>query len=45
MVVTMILAHLYPRRMNIYGDAGNVIALRCRAEWRGSRCGGAGERG
>ncbi|MEK7252344.1 MAG: glutamine amidotransferase [Actinomycetota bacterium] len=31
----MILAHLYPRRMNIYGDAGNVIALRCRAEWRG----------
>ena len=27
--------HLYPREMNIYGDTGNVIALRRRLEWRG----------
>lgn len=33
--MNLILAHLYPRRMNIYGDAGNVIALQRRAEWRG----------
>jgi CobQ-like glutamine amidotransferase family enzyme len=26
---------LYPTRMNIYGDRGNVIAMRRRAEWRG----------
>lgn len=26
---------LYPSRMNIYGDRGNVIALERRAEWRG----------
>jgi CobQ-like glutamine amidotransferase family enzyme len=25
---------LYPTKMNIYGDRGNVIALRRRAEWR-----------
>lgn len=29
------LVHLYPTRMNLYGDRGNVIALRRRAEWRG----------
>jgi CobQ-like glutamine amidotransferase family enzyme len=29
------LVHLYPRHMNIYGDTGNVIALRRRLEWRG----------
>ena len=29
------LVHLYPREMNIYGDTGNVIALRRRLEWRG----------
>lgn len=27
--------HLYPEVMNIYGDMGNVIALRKRLEWRG----------
>ena len=33
---------LYPRKMNIYGDRGNVIALQRRAEWRGHpRPGGA----
>ncbi|MBX3071469.1 MAG: glutamine amidotransferase [Thermomicrobiales bacterium] len=26
---------LYPTRMNIYGDRGNVIAMQRRAEWRG----------
>jgi CobQ-like glutamine amidotransferase family enzyme len=30
-----IVAHLYRRRMNIYGDTGNVTALRRRLEWRG----------
>lgn len=29
------LAWLYASTMNIYGDRGNVIALRRRAEWRG----------
>lgn len=31
----IVIAHLYPQRMNIYGDTGNVIALRRRLEWRG----------
>jgi len=31
----VVLVHLYPRRMNIYGDTGNVLALRRRLEWRG----------
>ncbi len=31
----MVIAHLYGREMNIYGDTGNVIALRRRLEWRG----------
>ncbi len=26
---------LYPTKMNIYGDRGNVIALQRRAAWRG----------
>jgi CobQ-like glutamine amidotransferase family enzyme len=29
------LAHLYPAEMSIYGDRGNVIALRQRCLWRG----------
>ena len=29
------LVHLYPVEMNIYGDTGNVLALRRRLEWRG----------
>ena len=32
---TLRLAHLYPDVMNIYGDRGNVIALRFRCETRG----------
>lgn len=26
--------HLYPREMNLYGDHGNVLALKRRCEWR-----------
>jgi CobQ-like glutamine amidotransferase family enzyme len=29
------IAHLYPDQMNIYGDRGNILALRQRAIWRG----------
>ena len=29
------LFHLYPDAMNLYGDLGNVLALRRRCEWRG----------
>lgn len=31
------LCHLYPELMNLYGDRGNVIALKRRCEWRGIR--------
>jgi CobQ-like glutamine amidotransferase family enzyme len=33
-VVNLKLVHLYPAHMNLYGDRGNVLALRRRAEWR-----------
>jgi CobQ-like glutamine amidotransferase family enzyme len=33
--VRLVLAHLYPDLLNIYGDRGNVLALVRRAEWRG----------
>lgn len=29
------IAHLYPDAMDLYGDIGNVIALKRRCEWRG----------
>ncbi len=29
------IAQLYPRQMNLYGDWGNVLALKRRLEWRG----------
>ncbi len=29
------IAHLYADEMNIYGDRGNILTLRSRAEWRG----------
>lgn len=32
---TVVIAHLYPREMNIYGDLGNITALVKRLEWRG----------
>jgi len=31
----LVIAHLYPLEMNIYGDTGNVIALTRRLQWRG----------
>ncbi len=31
----IVIAHLYPREMNIYGDLGNIIALTKRLQWRG----------
>ncbi len=31
----LVLAHLYPQRMNLYGDRGNVLALQYRAAKRG----------
>ena len=31
----LVIAHLYPREMNIYGDLGNIIAFCKRLEWRG----------
>jgi CobQ-like glutamine amidotransferase family enzyme len=34
-MVTITLAHLYPRAMNIYGDTGNVVVLTKRLAWRG----------
>lgn len=35
MTAPFVVAHLYRRRMNIYGDTGNVTALCRRLEWRG----------
>lgn len=32
---TVTIAHLYPKLLNIYGDGGNILALKRRAEWRG----------
>jgi CobQ-like glutamine amidotransferase family enzyme len=34
-VTELVLAHLYPREMNIYGDTGNVVVLVKRLQWRG----------
>ena len=31
------IGHLYPKLLNIYGDGGNIITLKKRAEWRGVR--------
>jgi lipid II isoglutaminyl synthase (glutamine-hydrolysing) len=33
----VVIAHLYPREMNIYGDLGNIITLTKRLQWRGYR--------
>lgn len=32
---TLVIVQLYPKEMNIYGDTGNTLVLRRRAEWRG----------
>jgi len=31
----LVIAHLYPREMNIYGDHGNLLTLARRCQWRG----------
>ena len=33
----VILGHLYPDQLNVYGDRGNIIVLRQRLAWRGMR--------
>lgn len=33
--LSITVGYLYPDLMNIYGDTGNIIALKKRAEWRG----------
>jgi len=33
--LTLTLGHLYPDQLNLYGDRGNIIALRRRCEMRG----------
>ena len=33
--LTLRVAHLYPRLMNIYGDRGNIMCLRRRCQVRG----------
>jgi lipid II isoglutaminyl synthase (glutamine-hydrolysing) len=30
---TLTVTHLYPNNLNLYGDTGNIIALKKRAEW------------
>src|SRR5919199_6214468 len=32
--VRLVLVHLYPDLMNVYGDRGNILALERRAAWR-----------
>ncbi len=32
--MTINILHLYPKEMNLYGDHGNVLALKRRCEWR-----------
>lgn len=32
------ICHLYPDVLNLYGDRGNIIAVRKRLEWRGIGC-------
>jgi CobQ-like glutamine amidotransferase family enzyme len=36
--MTVRIAHLYPREMSLYGDTGNIIAVRKRLQWRGHAC-------
>lgn len=33
--LTISIAHLYPKLLNLYGDMGNIITLKKRCEWRG----------
>lgn len=31
----LVVAHLYPELLNLYGDSGNILCLRKRMQWRG----------
>ncbi|MCI1273335.1 MAG: glutamine amidotransferase [Clostridiaceae bacterium] len=33
--LSLSIAHLYPKLLNLYGDMGNIITLKNRCEWRG----------
>lgn len=33
--MNLVILHLYPEHMNLYGDRGNVLTLMRRAQWRG----------
>ena len=33
--MNIVIAHLYPKLMNIYSDIGNIICLKKRCQWRG----------
>ena len=33
--LSLSIAHLYPKLLNLYGDIGNIITLKNRCEWRG----------
>lgn len=35
---TINICYLYPELLNLYGDVGNIIALKKRCEWRGIKC-------
>ena len=35
--MNLTILHLYPKEMNLYGDHGNILALRKRCEWRNIR--------
>jgi len=36
--LSLTIAHLYPELLNIYGDMGNITALKRRCEWRNIDC-------
>jgi CobQ-like glutamine amidotransferase family enzyme len=38
MTFHLTLTHLYPNNLNLYGDLGNIIALRRRCQWLGINC-------
>ena len=33
-MISLKIAHLYPKLLNIYGDGGNILTLKRRCEWR-----------
>ena len=33
--LTLSIAHLYPKLLNLYGDLGNILTLQKRCQWRG----------